>query len=101
MYFGTILESRYQVITIKILKMSQHSFQHNNLEVLYGYEWVFNGFFLVITGEDDLDIVFSNLNLANPAMTIPQIKNALKKYNIPIPENLDKILLNDKKLSNE
>lgn len=76
--------------------MSQHKFRHNNLEVFYGYEWVFGGFFLVITRKGDFTPVFSNLNLRNPAMTILQIKDALAENNIPIPENLEKVLTKDR-----
>ena len=76
--------------------MSQHKFQHNKMEILYGYEYVFDGFFLVITRDRGYSPVFSNLNLRNPAMTIFQIESILKEYNIPIPENLEEVLTTDR-----
>ena len=75
--------------------MSQHRFIHGDWEVLYGWDEPLEYFFLVIEDSKNLRDGFSNLDLSDPAMTINQIKETLNKFDIPVPDDLEKTLLRD------
>jgi hypothetical protein len=80
--------------------MSQYTFVDGNKKVLYGWDDPLRYYFLVITEIDDKgdekDLIFSNLDLDNPAMTVDQIKKTLSKFNLSIPPDLEDVLKKDK-----
>ncbi len=79
--------------------MSQRKFTNNGYEVLTGYDRPLNYFFLVVYKDDEKE--FSNLDFANPAMTLDEIDSRLRTLGIEYPTNLLADLLNDKHLENK
>lgn len=76
--------------------MSQHTYSNQNYKIQYGYEWTFDGFYLLITNQKNHFIEYSNLDRNNPAMRIEEIKEVLRSYSIQIPNDLDVTLKTDR-----
>ncbi len=78
--------------------MSQYHFQNENYKVLYGWDDPLQYCFLVIykvVETNPWTPVFSNMDLENPGMSIPQIKETLASYGIDSPNELAENLNHD------
>ena len=69
--------------------MSQRNYKYQDKFISAGWDRPLQYHFLTIFGPDSEDgeetIIFDNLNLPNPAMTVNQIEDKLNELNIPIP----------------
>jgi hypothetical protein len=78
--------------------LSQHYFSYQDYTILYGWDKPLQYYFLVISRPHPVtkerEYVFSNLDLENPAMSIEQIYEVLKGFEIPIPADLSETLIN-------
>ncbi len=74
--------------------MSQRIFRHGNYEILTGWDRPLQRFLLVIEdtsaaqGDYNDDIVFSNLNRDDPAMSLDEIRRELTSLDIRPPDDL-------------
>lgn len=67
--------------------MSQRIFKSNALTAITGWDRPLQRHFLVVTSAED-ETVYSNLNEANPAMTILQIVERLMSFKMALPATL-------------
>jgi hypothetical protein len=74
--------------------MSQRKFRTDEYEVLTGWDSPLQYFYLVIENTEG-EMVFSNLNLPNPALTLDQIREWFHVFEITPPPTLYTDLLTD------
>lgn len=79
--------------------MSQRRFSHKGLNVLTGWDRILKWFFLVIEDQKIPDgHIFSNMDQADPKMTIGQIEQTLSNFGIIPPAKLYEDLVEDREL---
>lgn len=68
--------------------MSQHTFDHNELTILAGWDRPMNEIFMVVVETESDDIMYHNLNdpKASGAQDTEIFKDKLKEMEIPAPE---------------
>src|SRR3990167_6913354 len=85
------------------VKMSQHYIDKGSLEFMMGWDRPLQYYFLTIFNmdpelpENDENMVFSNLSLENPGMTVTQIKRKCAEFNLILPRELIRNLESDKR----
>lgn len=66
--------------------MSQHIWIESNITVQVGHDRPLRYFYLTLW--DHGEVIFSNLSLPNPAMSVEQITDVLTKRDLTVPEGL-------------
>lgn len=78
--------------------MSQHTFKHDQYDILCGWDRPLQGFFLVIEDVNNCDeVAYSNIYemVSHPATFEPYLE-VLKRFSIPMPDGLLVALEQDK-----
>jgi hypothetical protein len=75
--------------------MSQRTFTSNNKTALTGWDRPLQYFFLVIEERDRT--IYSNLDEANPALSIEKVFEVLSMFGMPVPATLREDLLDDRR----
>ena len=76
--------------------MSQRVIDHEKFEFIAGWDRPLQYHFLVINDVKSNEIVFSNLNLDSPSMTIDEIIMVINGFGIEPEPSFKETLLNDK-----